>query len=302
MGIPTLSKDRSIVALGYGNTIGKQHLRVLLLCLCSLLVLFAGIGHAAQVTLAWDRNPELDIAGYKLYYGTGSRVYNWFIDVGNATTYTVTDLSDKATYYFAATAYDTSGVESTFSTEAVWYNVSAELPVSEITIGSRFTVTGSGLGVKKGKVLIGNVAAKIDNWSIDSIACTVTKVPLPTGPHDVMIKPQPYKAIPPLILPGTLTVMSPEINLLSSNRGSAGDEITVTGKFFSTKKGKVYLEYEKNGQIKKKNCPIKSWDMNSTTGGSELIFVVPKSLNPGSYPLKVTNKVGAAETTFRVDP
>jgi len=81
------------------------------------LIVFTGTGHAAQVTLAWDRNTETDIAGYRVYYGTGSRVYNWFFDVGNATTYTVTGLADGSTYYFAATAYDSSGFESTYSGE-----------------------------------------------------------------------------------------------------------------------------------------------------------------------------------------
>ena len=81
------------------------------------LIVPAGTGHAAQVTLAWDRNAESDIAGYRVYYGTGSRAYNLFFDVGNATTYSVTGLTDGRTYYFAATAYDSSGLESVYSSE-----------------------------------------------------------------------------------------------------------------------------------------------------------------------------------------
>ena len=87
---------------------------------CILSIVFAAGGNCAQVTLAWDRNTEPDLAGYKIYYGTGSRVYNWFIDVGNVTTHTVTGLTDGSTYYFAATAYDTSNVESTYSTEIIY--------------------------------------------------------------------------------------------------------------------------------------------------------------------------------------
>jgi len=88
---------------------------------CILSIVFAAGGNCAQVTLAWDRNTEPDLAGYKIYYGTGSHVYNWFIDVGNVTTHTVTGLADGSTYFFAATAYDTSSVESTYSTE-ITYN------------------------------------------------------------------------------------------------------------------------------------------------------------------------------------
>jgi hypothetical protein len=88
---------------------------------CVLSIVFAAGGNCAQVTLAWDANSEPNIAGYKVYYGTASRVYNWFIDVGDVTTYAVTGLTDGATYYFAATAYDTTNVESTYSGE-VSYN------------------------------------------------------------------------------------------------------------------------------------------------------------------------------------
>ena len=75
--------------------------------------------HAAQVTLAWDRNAEPNVEGYKVYYGTASRDYDWFIDVGDVTSITITDLTDGFTYYFAATAYDTATppLESTYSDE-----------------------------------------------------------------------------------------------------------------------------------------------------------------------------------------
>ena len=88
---------------------------------CFFSIVFATGGNCAQVTLAWDANSEPNIAGYKVYYGTASRVYNWYFDVGKVTTYSVTGLTDGSTYFFAATAYDTSGVESTYSSE-VSYN------------------------------------------------------------------------------------------------------------------------------------------------------------------------------------
>jgi hypothetical protein len=69
-------------------------LTLFILLLGLALIVPAGTGHAAQVTLAWDRNTETDVSGYKVYYGTGSRVYNWFFDVGNVTTYTVSGLTE----------------------------------------------------------------------------------------------------------------------------------------------------------------------------------------------------------------
>jgi len=82
-----------------------------------LLTLFPAHLAASAVTLAWDLNTEDDLAGYKVYYGIASRDYDSVIDVGNITSYTVTDLEPETQYYFALTAYDTSGNESDFSAE-----------------------------------------------------------------------------------------------------------------------------------------------------------------------------------------
>ena len=70
-----------------------------------------------DVSLAWDPNPETDIAGYRLYYGTEPGVYSAPVDVGNVVTGVVPGLSPGTLYYFAATAYNTSGLESDFSDE-----------------------------------------------------------------------------------------------------------------------------------------------------------------------------------------
>jgi fibronectin type 3 domain-containing protein len=81
-------------------------------------ILLIGISvHAAEITLGWNPNTEADLAGYNIYYGTATRIYDSPIDVGNQTEYTVTGLEEGHTYYFAATAYDTNGNESDYSTE-----------------------------------------------------------------------------------------------------------------------------------------------------------------------------------------
>jgi hypothetical protein len=71
---------------------------------------------AGEATLSWDPNAEPTLAGYKIYYGTTSGTYGAPLNAGNATTFTVTGLG-PGTYYFALTAYDTSGIESGFSNE-----------------------------------------------------------------------------------------------------------------------------------------------------------------------------------------
>ena len=74
----------------------------------------------SQVTLEWDPNTEQDLKGYKIYYGPSNSNYTNTTDVGNQVTYTVIGLMPGETYYFAATAYNTAGLESDYSNEVVY--------------------------------------------------------------------------------------------------------------------------------------------------------------------------------------
>jgi len=89
----------------------------ILLTLLLLLTLLPGRLGASTLTLAWDPNTEDDLAGYNVYYGIQSGDYDSVIDVGNVIQYMVSDLEPETQYYFAVTAYDTSGNESGFSEE-----------------------------------------------------------------------------------------------------------------------------------------------------------------------------------------
>jgi len=71
----------------------------------------------AEAKVSWDQNQESDLAGYSIYYGTSSGIYDNIIDVGNDTSYTVANLDSNTTYYFVVTATDSSGNESDFSEE-----------------------------------------------------------------------------------------------------------------------------------------------------------------------------------------
>jgi hypothetical protein len=67
------------------------------------------------VTVAWDANDPVP-DGYILYWGTTSGLYPDSHDVGAATQYTIPDLQEGVTYYFAVKAYD-DGNESDYSAE-----------------------------------------------------------------------------------------------------------------------------------------------------------------------------------------
>jgi hypothetical protein len=79
----------------------------------------AGSASAAgsnSVSLAWDPNPETDVAGYRLQYGLTPGEYPNVLDAGKTTSATVNGLNQGTTYYFTAVAYNTVGQTSTAST------------------------------------------------------------------------------------------------------------------------------------------------------------------------------------------
>jgi len=78
----------------------------------------SSVSYGETVILSWNPNAEPDLAGYRIYYGNSSRNYDYVFDVGDVTEYQL-GLSFEDTYYFAVTAYDTSGNESDFSAEAI---------------------------------------------------------------------------------------------------------------------------------------------------------------------------------------
>lgn len=84
----------------------------------ALLCLLAA--SAFGVTLEWDRNPETNVMGYRVYVGTASRNYVTNYMTTN-TMLTITNSSlPFGTNYFAVTAFDEIGLESDFSDEVYW--------------------------------------------------------------------------------------------------------------------------------------------------------------------------------------
>ena len=86
-----------------------------------------------SVTLAWDASTDPTVAGYNIYYGGASGSYTNKICAGNATNATISGLVEGTTYYFAATTYAVSGMNSPFSGE-VSYLVPVNVPVVGSTV------------------------------------------------------------------------------------------------------------------------------------------------------------------------
>ncbi len=91
------------------------------------LAVFSSVG--GTVTLAWSPGPITPTnpapIGFRIYQGAASRSYTNSIDVGNVTSFQVQNLITNSTYFFAATSYKASGIQSDFSNE-VSYKVPAQ--------------------------------------------------------------------------------------------------------------------------------------------------------------------------------
>ena len=79
------------------------------------LLALAFTAYAADVTLQWDANTEADLAGYRVYQGSGSNPTTFTrVQQVAATTATIKGL-DNTSHSFAVTAYNTAGMESAYS-------------------------------------------------------------------------------------------------------------------------------------------------------------------------------------------
>ena len=85
----------------------------------------------SYVQLEWDApNCTNVITNYNIYYGVASLIYTNSISVNTNLTGTVSNLILNTTYYFAATAFDESGLESIYSNEVSTNTPSPPLPPS----------------------------------------------------------------------------------------------------------------------------------------------------------------------------
>ncbi len=79
----------------------------------------AAAAGAERLTLAWDPSPSPAVSGYRLYWGTNTRSYQFVTNAGVGLTQSVV-LRDRGRWFFAATAYEANGLESDFSSEVSW--------------------------------------------------------------------------------------------------------------------------------------------------------------------------------------
>jgi hypothetical protein len=107
-----------------GNNNGKGTAVRQLVSWCGLMLgmFFCSPAWGDQsVSLAWNPSPDTNVVGYVLYYGTSSSNYTTRVDMGTNTSATINGLKNPgANYFFAATAYNSSQLESVPSNEATF--------------------------------------------------------------------------------------------------------------------------------------------------------------------------------------
>jgi hypothetical protein len=144
----------------------------------------------SSVTVAWVASPDPRVIGYNAYYGPASSVYTNRLSVGNVTSATISELTKGATYFFAVTAYDSSGLESVPSNEVSYQvpDTTNPAPIVALTSpsnGSSYTapatincaasVTTNGHTISQvqfynGTTLLGKVASEPYNWTWDNVS------------------------------------------------------------------------------------------------------------------------------------
>jgi hypothetical protein len=161
----------------------RSGLRAVLLL--SGLTLLANLAPAAPVLVSWtspttnaDGPPLRDLGGYRLHYGTASRLYSTHVDTDLVPSAALSGLVAGQTYYFVATAYDTPGNESQYSKE-VPYTVPASADTTLPTVAITAPLNGA-VVARKSTVTIAVTAAdsvgvtRVDVFVDGQLTCTDT--------------------------------------------------------------------------------------------------------------------------------
>ncbi|MGA3266444.1 MAG: fibronectin type III domain-containing protein [Verrucomicrobiota bacterium] len=120
--------------------------------IAGILSLIAVLGtHPAwagmTVPLAWNASTDPTVVGYNLYYGTAPDSLTNSVSVGNVTGAAITGLAEGVTYYFAAAAYNSTGLQGPLSNEVAYtIPASSTLAIQVLTANGQPSANVTSLG------------------------------------------------------------------------------------------------------------------------------------------------------------
>jgi len=177
---------------------GRSRVAAIYFAMLVALTLFLSGGNpcfASTVVLQWNAVTDVNLSGYKIYYqadsatlpfaGTGSTQGASPLNVSNQTSATISGLDPSHAYYFAVTAYNSSGTESAYSNiitvpEMVSPTVSLTAPASGSSASGTVSVAASAtdnVGVTKVEFYVNGALAATDtatpyvySWNTSALA------------------------------------------------------------------------------------------------------------------------------------
>jgi hypothetical protein len=268
---------------------GKKHkmARGLMLTTILAIVLFQVcltncIG--ATVALQWDAVTDSDLAGYKVYYQSNSAAIPFqgsTVDVKNQTSTTIGNLDPDKAHYFAVTAYNTSGAESSYSNvvtipEMVSPLTSIVAPLSNASVSGTVTVNASAsdnVGVTKVEYYVNGVVQDsattfpyVFSWNTTSLSSG--NYTLVTRAYDAAGNVGQSSGVVVKVVNDTI---APSVVVTSPVNGSTVNGITTITASASDNIGVSKVEFYKNDVLISATniVPYKfNWDTASVTNGT----------------------------------
>ena len=122
--------------------------------------------------MAWNPSTSSDVIGYRVAYAITSAANTQSLEVGNATTATISGLDDSTTYSFAVTAYNKDGVVS-FPSNQVTVN-----PASIANLSTRVGVDNFSHVLIDGFIISGSDNVLIGGVTVDGVGSASRSAPL----------------------------------------------------------------------------------------------------------------------------
>lgn len=238
-----------------------------------------GLGAFVRIDLLRSGSLFLNLA----FMTENDGAYGWLIP---------TTIATGSDYRIRISLVGSAGVEDSSDHPFAIRLAGAEsLEPNEGTIGTESLLAGSGFGAS-GKITLGGVKCTPLSWGDASLRFLVKK-PLSAGVYDLVVSP---KGLPAKTLPACFTIRPPQLDPLGTTQGRPGELVTVSGRFFGSKKGKVALVDYAGNMVP---CKVAGWSMSAATNRGEVTFALPKKA-AGSYLVRLTTGAGTGDSATRL--